>query len=403
MAPQTPASPKGTRPTRWILGGLGLVAAIGLVVLLLRPRPVEVDVAPVRRGLLTVYVEEDGLARVKDRYVVSTPVTGTLARLERHAGDIVATGDVLARVLPLSPALLDARSRAQAQAQVAAAAAGEAQARATVERARMGAEQAKRERERREKLAAAGATAAIDLDLAQFEERGRAQDLRSATFGAEVAAYQLRQAQAVLGRVGAAPGDELEITAPVAGGILRVLHESAGAVTAGTPLLELGDPAALEIVVDLLTQDAARVRPGARTMLAGWGGEDLTGRVRLVEPSAFTRLSALGVQEQRVNCIVDLDGPADTRAGLGDGWRVETRILVAEATDVVMVPESAVFREGEGHAVYRVVDGKATYTTVVLGLENGVDAEVQSGLGTDDEVVVFPGDRVADGVALTVR
>lgn len=320
--------------TRVVLTVLGMLLLAGLAIVATRPRPVEVDLATVARGDLRVYVEEDGRARVRDRYVVATPTAGTLARLEHHPGDTVEAGAVLARIRPLTPARLDARARA------------EAQARAAVERAAMAAEQAKQERPRREALARAGATASAELEYVQFEERSRAEDPRSARFVAEVAAYQLRMARAAVGQMAGGRTDELEVTAPVAGRVLRLLQENEGAVAPGTPLLERGDPGALEVVVDVLTQDASRIRPGARVLLTRWGGADLDGRVRLVEPSAFTRLSSLGVEEQRVNCVIDLASPREAWTELGDGWRVEARILVAEARDVVIVPQSAGWRTG---------------------------------------------------------
>lgn len=392
--------PKRTRIVLAIVGGLVLVA---LLVIALRPRPVEVDLAVVRLGNLDVHVEEDGRARVKDRYVVAAPSSGTLARLELHAGDEVKPGAVLARILPLAPMLLDARSKAEAHARVLAASAAQAQARATVDRAAMALTLATQQHVRQKALATAGAITAADLDLASFEERSRTEDLRSARFGAEVATYQLSLAKAAAGRIAAGTTDELTVSAPVGGTVLRIIQESEGALAAGTPLLEVGDPAALEVVVDVLTQDATRVRPGATVALTLWGGDDLVGHVRTVEPSAFTRLSALGVEEQRVNVVIDLDSPREAWLALGDGWRVEARILVDAVADAAVVPQSAVFREGDDWAVYRVQDGVARRTSVQIGLRNGLEAQVTTGLQPDDTVVVFPGDRVVDGVAVIAR
>lgn len=391
------------RPARIVLTVAGVLLAVGLVVVAVRPRPVEVDLAELRSGTLEVWVEEDGRARVKDRFVVSAPTAGTLARLDRHAGDAVEAGAVLARIQPLAPMLLDARSKAEAQARVAAAAAAEAQARATVDRAALAAQQAEQERARLQALAQAGAAAPADLDRAAFEARWRAEELRSARFGAEVAAYQLTLARAAVGRITTGTTEELAVHAPLAGTVLRVIQENEGVVAAGTPLLELGDPGALEVVVDVLTQDASRVRPGARVVLTRWGGADLEGQVRTVEPSAFTRLSALGVEEQRVNVVVDLTSPREAWTALGDGWRVEARILVDAAAEAVIAPQSAVFPDGDGWAAFRVEDGVARRTPVTLGLRNGVEAQVAGGLAAGDRVVVFPGDRVADGVAVTER
>ncbi len=389
--------------TRVILGILGGALLIGLLLVAIRPRPVEVDLAAVRSGSVDAYVEEDGRARVKDRYMVAASTSGTLARLEVHAGDTVARGAVLARILPLAPMLLDARSRAEAQARVSAAAAGLAQARATVERAATALEQATQDHDRQTSLAAGGVITPAALELSTFSKRARVEELRSARFGAEVAASQLALAKVAAGQISAGATDELTATAPVAGTVLRVIQESEGAVAPGTPLLEVGDPGALEVVVDVLTQDATRVSPGARTVLTLWGGDDLVGHVRSVEPSAFTRLSALGVEEQRVNVVIDLDSPREAWRSLGDGWRVEARILVDSATGATIVPQSAVFREGDGWAVYRVEDKIARRTAVGLGVRNGLEAQVTTGLAPDDTVVVFPGDRVADGVRVVAR
>lgn len=387
--------------TRVVFGILG-VAGLGVLAwIATRPRPVEVDLATVTRGPLQVFVEEDGRARVRDRYVVSAPTAGTVARVELHPGDAVATGDVVARLMPVAPALLDGRTRAEAEARVAVAAAAESQARATVDRAQMALEQAKSERARNETLAAAGGAAPAAFEAIQFAERARGEELRSARFGAQVAAYQLALARTTLGR--RPGGDELEVTAPLAGTVLRVAHESAGVVSPGTPLLELGDPAALEVVVDVLTSDAGRIRAGARAVLSRWGGSDLDARVRLVEPSAFTRLSSLGVEEQRVNCLLDLESPREAWQGLGDGWRVEARILVEEAPDVVTAPQSALFRDGDAYALYAVEDGVARRRTVEVGLQNGMEAEIRTGVAPGDRVIVFPGDRVGDGVEVRER
>lgn len=387
---------------RLIASVLGIALLALLVGLALRPRPIEVEQAVVARGPLVVTVEEDGLARVRDRYTVSAPVSGTLARLEVHAGDRVAAGAALARVLPMAPALLDARTRAEAAARVSAAGAGEAAAREAVGRAELAAEEATQALARARSMAEAGGLTKVELDRAIYQERMAQGELRSARFGAAVAKNELAMAKAVLGG-GAASKEEFPVLAPSDGVVLQVLRESEGAIAAGTPVLEFGDPAALEVVVDVLTADASRVEVGDRATITRWGGEDLEATVRLVEPSAFTRLSSLGVEEQRVNVALGLDSPPERWARLGDRWRVEARIAVDEVADALYVPQSAVFRQGEGWAVYAIVDGVARLRPVEIGLKNGMEVEIRGGLAEGDRVVVFPGDRVAEGARVTAR
>lgn len=384
------------------MGILGGVALLALVAVAAWPRAVEVDRSLTRRGGLEVWVEEDGRTRVRDRYLVSAPTAGSLARLETHAGDTVEAGAVLARLAPLASPLLDPRSRATAEARLAAARAAEAQARATVTRAEGALAFASQERTRQQTLTGAGASARVALDQAEFEERVRRDDLRSARFAADVARHELQMAQAALSHRGGAP-EELQIAAPLSGTVLRVIQESEGAVAAGSPLLELGDPAALEVVVDLLTADAVRVRPGARVLLSGWGGPELEGRVRTVEPSAFTRLSALGVEEQRVNALIELGSPREAWLALGDGFRIEARIQVGEVADCVVAPESALFRVGRDWAVYRLEGGRARETRVEVGERNGREAEIRAGLEAGQALVAYPGDRVVDGARVVGR
>jgi HlyD family secretion protein len=385
---------RARRVLLWLLA----LAGAGAVVFAWLPKPVPVDLAKVERTKLTVTIDEDGRTRVKDRYVVSAPLLATVARIELRPGDAVEPGTVLARLLPLEPPLLDARTKAQAQGRVASASAARWQAHATVDRVRTGLELAQREAERQRSLTGSGAVAARAVEQSELEARSRREELASAEFGARVADYELRTAEAALGRIGKPRGKEqeqIDVVSPVKGRVLKVIQQSEGAVQPGTPLLEIGDPAALEIVVDVLTSDAVHVKPGAEVFIERWGGEHaLRAHVRLIEPSAFTRVSALGVEEQRVNVVIDLDEPQQTWASLGDGYHVEARIVSWSGDGVLSVPASATFRREQGWAVFRVVDDTAQLVPITLGHANSEHVEVLHGLSAGERVIVHPSDRV---------
>ena len=394
-----------TRLRRVLMILAAFLVAVGLA-LAFRPTPVPVDLAAASRGPMQVTVDEDGRTRVKDRYVVSAPVAGTLARIVLDPGDSVHRGDLVARLVPVSSPLLDPRATAEAEARVSAAAAALRQASTAVERARASQAFAEREAARQRALVGAGAAAARLLEQAELEARLRAEELASAEFGERVAASQLRLARAALLslRGGGLQSGRFDVTSPVDGQVLQVMQESEGVVQQGAPLLEIGDPRTLEVVVDVLTGDAVAIQPGAPARIERWGGDSaLRGRVRRIEPSAFTRISSLGVEEQRVNVLVDLDEPPDRLRALGDGYRVEVSIVTWEAPDVLRVPEGAVFREGEGWAVYVSDGGVARLRRVELGRRNGAEAEITGGLRAGERVVVYPGDNVLDGTRVTGR
>jgi len=385
---------------------LVVLLVIGLIVVAWIPNPVEVEVATVTRGPLIVTVNEDGRTRVKDRYVVSSPITGNLARPELEAGDTIEEGQVLARLVPLPPPLLDSRTRAEAKARVDAAQAALRQAQAAVNRARYERDFAKQESERALAVVQQGGLARSDADRAVSSYQSAEEQLRSANFGARVAEHQLKLAQTALLQLSgkAEDAEQLEIAAPVGGQVLKVFQESEGVVQAGTPIVEVGDPAALEIVVDVLSQDATRIPDGAPVTIERWGGKaPLRAHVRVVEPSAFTKLSALGVEEQRVNVVIDLDEERDRWSTLGDGYRVEARISVWEGEDVLRLPASAVFRAEEAWATFVVEDGAAVLRPVEIGETNGLETEVLSGLQEGDMVIAYPSDSVRDGVSVRSR
>jgi HlyD family secretion protein len=382
-----------------LLGG-GIGAVLGL-----RPQPVPIDGAAVTRGPLVVAIEEDGMTRVKDRFLVSTPVTGSLSRLGLEPGDLVKAGDALAEIAPAQSPLLDKRTRAEAEARLGAALSALGQAQAQVSRARVQKELAEQELSRTTRLQQGGSATAQALEQATFSLRMRDEEVSSAEFGSKVATEEVRVARVTLGRdTGLTADRHVDVLSPVSGRVLRVHQKSAGVVQAGTPLLEVGDPAALEIVVDLLTTDAVHVLPGTSVVIQGWGGEGaLAARVRRLEPSAFTRPSALGVDEQRVNAIIALSDPYSRWSALGDGYRVEARIVLWQGEQVLKVPQGAVFRRGNGWAVFRVEGGVAKLTTVTIGHRGEAEAEISSGLSEGATVAVHPGDRVKDGVRVEPR
>ncbi len=381
-------------------------ALLAGVVLALRPHPVDVDVARVAQAPLEQKVVDEGRARVRERYTVSAPVAGTLARIDLHEGDVVEPGMVLARLLPLPSPLLDPRSREVAVQRLASAIDSQRQMEATVTRDEAALEQARRGLTQTTALSQRGAVPQAQLDQATAEAQMREAELASARFSGKVAAHDIEQARAALERFtpGARPSEQFEVTSPVHGQVLHVLHRSEGVVEPGAALIEVGDPQALELVVDVLSQDAVAVRPGMPARLLHWGGDNpLTARVRRVEPSAFTKTSALGVDEQRVNILLDPAGPTDAWRVLGDGFAAEVEITVWSKPDAVQVPTSALFRRGDGWAVFMVKDGRATARAVEVGHRGALSTEIVRELGVDDVVIVHPGAAVHDGVAVAFR
>lgn len=405
-SPSPPARrPRRKRPSRWLKrGALALLVSVVAAILVKAwlPKPLPVDLVALGRGPMRVTVDEDGRARVRDRYIVSAPLSGRLARIELEPGQAVTKGDIIARIAPVDSPLLDFRTRRTTEAQVAAASAAKGQTKAQIARAEASLAFATAEVERVEKLVKAEALASQALEQALLTKRTAAADLESMRFAALVADHELQMARATLSRT-AGGGEQLDIPAPVNGRVLRLIQKSEGVVQAGTPLIELGDPAALEIVVDVLTSDAVEVRSRAKASVDRWGGPALAAHVRMIEPSAFTRLSALGVEEQRVNVLIDLDGPHDDWAALGDGYRVEAKVVVWESNDVLAIPASAAFRHDKTWAVYRVVAGKAALTPIEISHRNALSVEVTAGIDLPASLIVQPSDRVTDGIPVVAR
>jgi HlyD family secretion protein len=393
----------------WIWLAVGSAALIAIFAWAFRPQPVPVETAAVRQGLFEQTVDEDGKTRVRERYVVSAPVAGRLARVRVKAGDAVRARDAVALLSPSAPAMLDARTARELTERIGAAEAGLARARATVARAEAAHEQAQTDLARQQQLQKEGFVAHSALDQAQLAARVQARELEAARFAQLGSTHDVAQARAALMRAQEAagarrPGTAWPIESPVDGHVLRVLQESETAVGVGTPLLEIGDPTQLEIVIDVLSTDGRRIAAGARVDIDAGPGPRLTGRVRRVEPAAFTKVSALGVEEQRVNVIVDIVSPPEQWRGLGDQFRIDARIVVFERPNAVIAPVAALFRDGEQWAVYVARDGHAQKRRVKVGGRTSSDAWIEEGLAPAERVIVYPSDSVAEGKALkTVR
>ena len=392
---------------RLVIWGIALVGVIALITLASRPRPIPVDVAAVVRGTLSVTLDEEGETRVRDRFEISAPVSGRVLRIELEPGDpVLAAESVLATFLPASPVPLDPRQRAEAAAAVEAAEAAVGRAEALHEQAAQERAFAESTLNRLRRLQEEGVSSEEQLEMAQLELDTRQEALEAAEFAVRDARGNLAVARARLQRFRFRPGggatgnpEAIQIFSPVDGVVLRRLRESEAVVPPGEPLLEVGDPRELEVVTDYLSNDAVRMRAGQSALIDRWGGDrPLRGRVLRVEPSGFTKISALGVEEQRVNVVMELEEPYAARPSLGDAYRVETRVVVWEQEEQVKVPVGALFRRGTDWAVFVVEDGTAGERTVEIGERNRQEAQVLGGLEVGDQVVVYPGDSVADGV-----
>jgi len=388
---------------RKVLAGTLVVAA--LLAVALWPSSIAVDAAPVTRGPLDVTVDEEGETRVRDRFVVSAPVSGRVQRIELEPGDRVTRGDVVATILPAAATPLDARARAEAEAAVAASRATLGTARAERERASAAARLATSELERHRALAAENLVSRQALEAREADARAAEEALRAAEFAAASATHQLEMAQARLIPASATGGGRpVAVRAPLDGVVFKRVRESESVVGAGEPLLEMGDPAKLEIVSDLLSPDAVQVGPGAQVRVEHWGGDHpLHARVRRVEPSGFMKISALGVEEQRVNVVMDFDDPLEAWSALGDNYRVEVRIVVWEGQSELQVPTSSLLRRGDDWAVFVVEGSRARLRTVVIGRRNGQAAQVLSGLREGERVVLHPSDTITDGSRVAPR
>lgn len=400
--------PPGTRPARagrrwtrwlpWLAGGI----VVALIVIGLWPGPLPVELATVSRGPMQVTVNEEGMTRLKFRYTVSSPVAGLLQRIDLKPGTAVEAGrTVLATLETRDSDFLDARTRAQAEAGVKAATAMLDEVSARRESASAAAVLSRTEFERIQMLYKSGSASRQEYDAAELRQTVAEQNSRAAGFALQVAEYELQQARAMLARgtdTKEAAGEPLIITSPITGKILKVFQESERVVPAGFPLIEVGDPTDIEARIEVLSRDAVAIQPGASVLLHKWGGaEPLRARVRVIEPAAFTKISALGVEEQRVYVVADLLNPPNERASLGDSYRVEGSIVVWSADNALKAPSGAFFQRGNQWLTYKAEGSRARLTTVHIGHNNGLEAEILDGLETGDKVVVYPGDRLTDG------
>jgi HlyD family secretion protein len=387
---------------------ISAAAAIAALAWAFSPRPVNVEIREITRGRFEQTIDDDGKTRVRERYIVSAPLAGRLQRIALKAGDAVDRGAVVAVMRPAAPPLIDARTERELEEQIGAAQAILARSTTAVERTRIALAQARADAQRTKKLAAQGFVSPTQLERDELNVALSTREAAAAEFERQAAEHQLALARAALTRSRQGwrdgRGEQLEIRAPVAGRVLRVAQESETVVPFGTALLEIGDPSDLEVVVDVLSGDALQVAPGQPVKLERQGGAaPLEGRVRKVEPSAFTKVSALGVEEQRVNVVIDITSPRERWQNLGDAYRVDARIVIHSAENAVKVPVAALFRDGPQWAVF-VADGNIARKRIIESSRRGAqDALVEKGLAAGDRVIVYPGDAVRDGGKITYR
>lgn len=384
-----------------------VVAAIGVAIASgMRTKPLEIETATVQSGPLVVSVLEEGKTRIRHRYTISPPIAGSLNRIALRAGDpIVAGKTVLATIQPLPAAFLDPRSRAEAEARLKGAEAAKQQRDSQLQRARTALELAEKEMGRVKTLRGTGAVSARDFDAAENQADVLTREVNAAEFGLQMAEFERAQAAAVLDQdpKGEA-AKSLDIVSPINGYVLQVFEESARAVTAGLALMEIGDIQDLEAEIEMLSSDAVGVQRGATASIEQWGGDrPLKGIVTLVEPGGFTKISALGVEEQRVKVRVDFAEPLPAGRTLGDRYRVEARIVTWQSDRVVQVPTGALFRRGADWTTFTVVNGHAKLTKVEIAHQNGVAAEVLSGLKEGDTVILHPPDSLTDGTVVKAK
>ncbi len=395
---------------RILLWSVLSVILLAGIVYSLWPRAIPVDLKPVTHGELVVTVDEEGKTRVRDVYVLSAPITGRLRRIQVEIGDATTFNEtVIAEIEPIDPDFLDPRSEAQAQAQIQAAQSAKELANAEVSEAEAELEFAGSELKRAQELVQNKTISQRDLDEAEKLFKTKRAALSKSQAALQVRNYELKRARALL----LSPKDTqrthgrcecIRLKAPVDGRILHMYHESEGVVAAGEPLVTIGDPKDLEIIVELHSSEAVKVEPGQRVLIEHWGGEQpLEGQVRRVEPVGFTKVSALGIEEQRVNVIVDFSSPYPLWQRLGHGYQLDVRIVLWKHDKVLTLPLTALFRDGDSWAVFVESNGLAEKRPVTLGQKNGLEAEITGGLQPGDSVVMYPSDRVVNGVRIVAR
>lgn len=386
---------------------LALVVALVVWGLFLgfRPQPVRGDLGTANHAPLTITIEQEGRTRVVDRYVLTAPVNGYARRIRLDVGDLVGRGATLVELEPMRADVLDARRRAEAVARSAAAESGVSAAEQRASAAASGAGLAQTELQRVRALRSAGHVSAAAEDRAASEADRSAAELRTAQYAVATARHELEAARTALKYAASGGATEpVAVRAPVAGRVLKIPRKSEGMVAVGQALIEIGDPLALEVEIDVLSADAVRIPSGTRVVFNRWGGEGaLEGVVRMIEPAGFTKVSALGVEEQRVWIIVAFTSPPALWQRLGDGYRVEASFIIWEAKDVLQIPAGALFRDGLDWAVFAVEQGKAVKRRVEIGQRSGLSAQVISGIRAGDQVIVHPDDTVRDGVSVAAR
>lgn len=389
-----------------------VMAAAALVAVLawaFAPRPIEVEVAAASLGPFERTTDEDGRTRLRDRYVVSAPLAGRLSRITLREGDLLEVNTPIATLTPALSPLLDERTASELRARVDAAQAMVKRAGSRIGLAQVSLEQARNNLRRSEELATQGYVSATKLETDRLALRAAQREYEAAEEDRHVAKHDLTQARAALTAIrepstGAARA--FVVRSPIAGTVLRVTQTSEAMVGLGAPLVEVGDTRRLEVLAELLTSDALQTPPGTPVRIERWGGDTvLQGKVRLVEPAAFTKVSALGVEEQRVNVLIELTSPAEQWQALGDGFRVSVRLVVQRVDDALRVPVSAVFpRPGQaGMAVFTIEGGRARLVPVEVGARNGVDAWIRSGLAAQTRVIVYPPSSVTEGARVKAR
>jgi HlyD family secretion protein len=393
----------------WIYVLGGTAATLALLSWAFAPRPVDVEVAAVVRGHFEASVDEDAKTRLRERYMVSAPLAGLLARVTLREGDAVTAGTTVAMLTPALSPMLDERTLREQQARVQVTQARVSQVGARIERAQVTLLQATNDADRSAQLAGQGFVSPTRLEADRLAVLVARKELDAARQEGQVARHEVEQARAalILVRGGPSASHGFAVRAPIDGQVLRVAQASEGAVTLGAPLLELGETRDLEVVAELLTTDAMRTAPGRRVVIERWGGDtDLEGQVRRIEPAAFTKVSALGVEEQRVRVLIDITSPRERWRLLGDGFRVGVRLITTDVTQAVMVPVGAVFPQPAplgGMAVFALRQGRARLVPVRIGARNGVHAWVEEGLAEGDTVIVYPAAAVREGARVAVR
>lgn len=396
----------------WVYALVGIAVLLGILAWAFAPRPVEVETASAEVGRFEAGVEEDGKTRLRENYVISAPLAGLLTRITLKEGDSVKAGANVAMIRPAYAPLQDERTLREQQARLEMTRAQVDRIKARVEAAEVALRRARNDLARSEKLAGQGFVAASRLESERLAALAAEKELDAAIAERDIARHEVEQARAALMAVRnptTVSERGLAVRAPVGGKVLRVVQASEAVVPFGTPLLELGDLSTLEIVAELLTADALQAAPGSSVVITRWGGPPLAGRVRRVEPAAFTKISALGVEEQRVRVLIDIASPAETWRALGVGYRVNVRIVTMAVERVLKIPVSAVFpipqgkEQGRGMAVYTVVDDRARLTPVQLGARNDAEAWVRAGIEQGAKVIIYPAAQVADGVRVQVR